>query len=209
MTLSPQLQTLLQTIITEEEGGWLLTSNPNDADGGWTYAGVISATWQEWTSSNHTAAAFQSLLVTNPTSCNDTVLAIYENLYILPSHISSLPPFLQRPMLSCAINCGTASAIKILQQALSITPDGIWGPATASALSPSGAPLADLSILPSFRRAWQQHYISIATASADLWEAVAGVSQIITTAPKQWKNLQGWINRAEKATAAGAVAAAS
>ena len=50
-------------------------------------------------------------------------------------HGDQLPAFLQLPMLDACVNQGASAATKVLQHALGITADGMWGPATAAAVA--------------------------------------------------------------------------
>ena len=60
----------------------------------------------------------------------DDAKAIYRRDYWQPIHGDELPSGLDLLMLDCAINQGVVTAIKLLQQALHTTDDGIIGPKT-------------------------------------------------------------------------------
>lgn len=59
---------------------------------------------------------------------------IYEYWYWLP-HAPVLPSGLDLSFFDSCVNEGSTEAIKILQVALSVENDGIWGPETAAAVS--------------------------------------------------------------------------
>lgn len=194
MTLTPELAALLDVIIVEDEGGWILTSNADDADGGWTYAGVTSTVFNaSGGAAIANVAAMQNAIAANAAGIQQRVLDIYSSMFIIPAQVARVPLALQRPYLSACINLGVAGGVRVLQTALEVTPDGIIGLQTMSALARSAAPTTMLA----FRVAWEAHYIAIASASAELWaEGEAPVG-----AARQWRNLLGWFNRAERACA--------
>lgn len=60
-------------------------------------------------------------------------LDIYRNNYWLP-HCDVLPPGLDLQFFDECVNTGAAEAVKVLQVALGITADGVWGPKTMAAV---------------------------------------------------------------------------
>lgn len=212
MTLTSAIKAILDTIIIKDEGGWVLTANSNDNDGGWTYAGVTSKVFNNTYKLNQSYSDIEVMISqAEEEQLKSDIYEIYETQYIIPSHVSEVYSSLRRAYLSCCINCGVQNGIKILQTAVNdtggiknkLTVDGIWGKETESGVEYFFLP-EDVN---AFRKAWQAHYIAIACSSADAWADILISEKDLTAAPhlsldvpaKQWKNLQGWINRAEKA----------
>lgn len=45
MDIPQQVKDLINQVVEQDEGGWVLTHNPNYSDGGWTFGGIIAPTW--------------------------------------------------------------------------------------------------------------------------------------------------------------------
>ena len=60
----------------------------------------------------------------------ELVRSVYKGRYWNATECDILPPLLRYPMFSCAVNCGTTTAIKILQRSLGINDDGKFGTET-------------------------------------------------------------------------------
>lgn len=122
MTLSTQVIGYLDDIIINEEGGWKLTSDPNDNDGGWTFAGVTRKTWEAYQSKVTNTSVTISIeeikeeIVRDIDLAKRTVYAIYEYEFVKP--IQQLcrngnDTFPTPTILSCAINVGPETAYNI------------------------------------------------------------------------------------------------
>ena len=101
--------------ILAEEGG--LSNHPNDP-GGLTQYGISQRSYPTLDIAALTLADAK---------------ALYQRDYWQPIHGDRLPAGLDLLMLDCAINQGTGTAIKLLQQALRIKDDGLIGPMTLKA----------------------------------------------------------------------------
>ena len=64
----------------------------------------------------------------------EAAIEIYRRDFWIKPRIAELPAPLAFQVFDAAVNSGTNRAIKWLQQALGIVPDGVWGPATDEAL---------------------------------------------------------------------------
>jgi lysozyme family protein len=71
---------------------------------------------------------------------------IYLRDYWAKYRIDDLPSKLQLPVFDCAVNCGGATAVGLLQLVLGIKADGVVGPITKSSAAKS--PIAE--ILPAY-----------------------------------------------------------
>lgn len=207
MTLSPAMRALLDQVITQDEGGWVLTSNENDPDGGWTYAGVTARTFSAWWASRgqvlRSRDQMAALIASDLSNVVDDVYSIYESEFVFAGHVAEVPEPLARAYLSAIINLGVPAGIRVLQRTFMLYDDGIWGPNTANACAAANSmkQYSDRYIT-TFRQIWQAHYISIACVSAD--EFAGGVALALMGRARAWTNLPGWIARAERACA-GAV----
>jgi lysozyme family protein len=64
----------------------------------------------------------------------EAAIEIYRRDFWVKPKIAELPAPLAFQVFDAAVNSGTSRAVKWLQQALGIVPDGVWGPATDKAL---------------------------------------------------------------------------
>jgi lysozyme family protein len=113
-------------IVLEYEGGYVL--DPRDP-GGETKFGVCKRSYPGYDIKNLTI---------------DQAKAIYEKDFWKRSNADRLPWPLSLFHVDCAVNCGNAAATKILQRALVIDDDGVWGKQTETALQVSLSNLEDL-----------------------------------------------------------------
>lgn len=106
------------------EGG---TSNdPNDR-GGLTRFGITQGTYSRW-------RAHQGLFSQKVTKISDEeVRAIYRHWYWNAAHCDELPPILAQCVFDAAVNHGAVRAIRLLQKALHLPDDGVFGPQTREA----------------------------------------------------------------------------
>ena len=105
--------------IMHNEGGW--ADNPNDR-GGPTNRGVTLATLQKL----RLGATIDDLKALTDADARD----IYRQTYIHAPLIDQLPPEIIPQCADCSVNHGPPRAIKLLQLALGLAPDGIIGPVT-------------------------------------------------------------------------------
>jgi lysozyme family protein len=105
-----------------EEGGY---SNDAHDPGGMTMQGVTQREYDIWRRANGLATQW----VKNITA--DEMRSIYYFSYWLP-HCLKLPHGLDLCMFDTNVNNGTHAGVLLLQRALSIAADGVWGPQTES-----------------------------------------------------------------------------
>jgi len=107
------------------EGGYV--SHPADR-GGPTNHGITQATLSDWRGHAVTAQDVQALTW-------DEASRIYRKNYWDAVRGDELPAGLDYKVFDMAINHGAKRAITILQEALEIVPDGVFGPATLRAVN--------------------------------------------------------------------------
>lgn len=116
-----------------DPGDWTNLKNysndPRDR-GGATMCGIIQREYDHYRKLQRLHTQPVALIT------EDEGMWIYENWYWLPD-CDSLPVGLDLSFYDSAVNQGTTEAIKILQVALGVSEDGIWGPVTAAAASAS------------------------------------------------------------------------
>lgn len=104
-------QRCLALLLTEEGG---LVNNSRDP-GGLTKYGISKRSYPELNIAALT---------------RETAAAIYRRDYWTPLHGDELPADLTLVLFDCAVNQGTTTAVKLLQEALNLKPDGVLGPIT-------------------------------------------------------------------------------
>ncbi len=108
--------------VLEAEGGY--SNNPNDP-GGETNYGISKK-------------AYPDLDIKQLT--RDRAISIYRRDYWLTCQCDKLPPALAIAVFGSAVNHGTHEAIKLLQQSLGVTTDGLIGPQTLRAAKTHNTP---------------------------------------------------------------------
>lgn len=177
--------TCIEHIIKDDEGGWVLTCNQNDPDGGWTYAGVTRITFEQYTGQRASIEAMKD--VCDSEEVQHSILEIYYNNYYLPL-FTLLKEHCQQELalyeseLSCAINCGVQTAFGLIAEAGSTR----------------------MKSSDDFLDAWEDHYIKLAVDNAAAWRnfavAIINAAHPQPEEPTTFRapNLQGWINRVRK-----------
>lgn len=200
MTLITAMKTVLDNIIANEEGGWVLTpETANDPSGGWTYAGVTATTWNKRNSipASYRTTDFktmQNYIKQFPTIIKEYIYQIYEYDYIIASNVEELPSYLWHVYLSAFIN-SEIGAVTALQKFLNsigysliIEVDGELGPITKDAMYvfskdssiQSGQELEEKA---QFCFYWLTYY-----------------AKLVTEQPTMFlPDLLGWISRVQKA----------
>ena len=112
-------------LLLELEGGYTFTDDPDDP-GGKTYAG-ITLTFVEG-QCPELARDFPKLLT------NEQVANIYFKYFWKPSHCDVIPEPADSVFFQMTCNLGLGHAMLCLQAALSVLPDGDFGPETQRAL---------------------------------------------------------------------------
>ncbi len=192
----PFVAGLINSMIENDEGGWVYTDHPADPDKG-TYAGIRFKTFKKWIISKQwedaeqfTPEDFKKEATADDAEqiFRDFILQIYYDKYYLPARCNIVGNTLERPMFSCAVNIGPKEAIRTLQRAYNMAvlgpaliEDGIWGPITEA-----GMQLSMYVMKPPFMREWFRYYIHILEND---WKK--GRSDRIVF-------LEGWFNRVEK-----------
>lgn len=100
---------------------------------------------------------------------------IYRALYLVRSNIVTLnDPMLRALVLDTAVNHGVSGAIRMLQTALGVRPDGVLGPETQEAANNASA-----------GKLWLQM----------MGQRLSAYGNLVTANPKNAKFAAGWMNR--------------
>jgi lysozyme family protein len=178
MQTSPQFEACLPFTLTEEGG------NSNDAHdpGGRTHKGIIQREYDRYRRSKGLP------LQSDYAMSDDEVREIYWTEYWLP-HCPSLAPGVDLSFFDNAVNEGPYRAIVLMQRALGITSDGIWGDKTTEAVQRIGNVPAFIMLYSQsraqfykglrtfayFGKGWMARVVYIQNASLEMAEA--GASQ--------------------------------
>ena len=111
-------------LMLKSEGGFV--NHPKDP-GGMTNLGVTKATWENWVGRESNEAEMRGLTP-------EKVEPLYKKKYFDAVRGDDLPMGLDYLMFDFAVNAGAGRAIKTLQTAVGVTPDGGFGPMTMAAL---------------------------------------------------------------------------
>lgn len=106
----------ISAVIDNEEGGWVVTSDPNDNDGGWTYGGMTAKTFHEYFPTVTLAMlnSFRNDPALKQTLQQEIVCVYFQEFYI--PLITIAVPIPAAYHLSCAINCGSVEAKTLIAQ---------------------------------------------------------------------------------------------
>ena len=110
--------------VLKSEGGFV--NHPADP-GGMTNLGVTAHTWGDWV--GHTPSEKEMRELTP-----EKVAPLYKRKFWDAIKGDDLPAGVDYCVFDCAVNSGPGRAIKMLQQAIGINPDGSIGPATLGAV---------------------------------------------------------------------------
>ena len=111
-------------LMLKSEGGFV--NHPSDP-GGVTNLGVTKATWENWVGRESDEAEMRSLTP-------EKVEPLYKKKYFDAVRGDELPVGLDYLLFDFAVNAGAGRAIKTLQSAVGVTPDGGFGPLTMAAV---------------------------------------------------------------------------
>lgn len=165
------------------EGGY---SNHPDDKGGETCMGISrvshpdSEIWKmidKWKERENTSPKALTKLAKNDPHFVRLVNAIYRGKYWNVCRCDELPNLWRYPVFSCAVNCGSKTAIRLLQKVVGATADGVYGGKTTQAVIIYTR--KDLFV-DKFCDLWCKYY-----------------DQIVKHNPKQEVFLKGWKNRVE------------
>lgn len=112
------------SLMLKSEGGFV--NHPSDP-GGMTNLGVTKATWENWVGRESDEAEMRGLTP-------EKVEPLYKKKYFDAVRGDELPMGLDYLMFDFAVNAGAGRAIKTLQTAVGVTPDGGFGPMTMAAV---------------------------------------------------------------------------
>ena len=111
-------------LMLKSEGGYV--HHPSDP-GGRTNLGVTQATWENWVGRSSDEAEMRGLTP-------EKVEPMYKKKFWDAVRGDELPMGLDYLMFDFAVNAGAGRAIKTLQTAVGVTPDGGFGPMTMAAV---------------------------------------------------------------------------
>jgi len=138
-------------LMLKSEGGYV--NNPADP-GGMTNLGVTKATWENWVGRESDEAEMRELTP-------EKVEPLYKKKYWDAVRGDELPAGLDYLMFDFAVNAGAGRAIKTLQTAIGVTPDGGFGPMTMAAVQA----VDPVELIERFSQAKEDFYRSLTTFS--------------------------------------------
>lgn len=184
------MQALIEQIIQQDEGGWVLHKVEGDR-GGTTYGGMTFRTFVLHFP-EYTEEQFVKEALANGVMLKDRIRSVYNAAFVVTIRATELPPFIQPAILSMAINFGVRKAGKTLQNSYNVAAqdmnwkyllvDGIIGSKTITALNLYGE-------LPEFHETIQHQF-------CNLWQAE--YARIVQHDHTQAKFLTGWLDRANR-----------
>ena len=133
----------------KSEGGYVY--HPSDP-GGRTNLGVTQATWENWIGRQSDEAEMRGLTP-------EKVEPLYKKKYWDAVRGDELPVGLDYLMFDFAVNAGAGRAIKTLQTAVGVTPDGGFGPMTMAAVQA----VDPVELIERFSQAKEDFYRSLIT----------------------------------------------
>jgi lysozyme family protein len=136
-------------LMLKSEGGYV--NNPADP-GGMTNLGVTKATWENWVGRKSDEAEMRGLTP-------EKVEPLYKKKYFDAVRGDELPVGLDYLMFDFAVNAGAGRAIKTLQTAVGVTPDGGFGPMTMAAVQA----VDPVELIERFSQAKEDFYRSLNT----------------------------------------------
>jgi len=136
-------------LMLKSEGGFV--NHPSDP-GGMTNLGVTKATWENWVGRESDEAEMRGLTP-------EKVEPLYKKKYFDAVRGDELPMGLDYLMFDFAVNAGAGRAIKTLQTAVGVTPDGGFGPMTMAAVQA----IDPVELIERFSQAKEDFYRSLNT----------------------------------------------
>jgi lysozyme family protein len=155
------------------EGGY--ANSPSDS-GGETYRGISRNNWPYWNGwelidALQGQAGFPSNLDSNQ-DLQSRVVSFYQQNYWHYDGINDQA--VANKIFDLAVNVGQVHAVKITQQSVGVTQDGVYGPNTEAAINAT----SNGSLLPLIRQNAEQYH-----------------EQIAATHPQDAMFLKGWLRR--------------
>jgi lysozyme family protein len=136
-------------LMLKSEGGYV--NNPADP-GGMTNLGVTKATWENWVGRESDEAEMRGLTP-------EKVEPLYKKKYWDAVRADELPVGLDYLMFDFGVNAGPGRAIKVMQSAVGVTPDGGFGPMTLAAVQA----IDPVELIEKFSQAKEDFYRSLGT----------------------------------------------
>jgi lysozyme family protein len=136
-------------LMLKSEGGFV--NHPSDP-GGMTNLGVTKATWENWVGRASDEAEMRSLTP-------EKVEPLYKKKYWDAVRADELPVGLDYLMFDFGVNAGPGRAIKVMQSAVGVTPDGGFGPLTLAAVQA----IDPVELIEKFSQAKEDFYRSLGT----------------------------------------------
>ena len=136
-------------LMLKSEGGFV--NHPSDP-GGMTNLGVTKATWENWVGRESDEAEMRGLTP-------EKVEPLYKKKYFDAVRGDDLPMGLDYLMFDFAVNAGAGRAIKTLQTAVGVTPDGGFGSITMAAVQA----VDPVELIERFSQAKEDFYRSLTT----------------------------------------------
>jgi lysozyme family protein len=133
----------------KSEGGFV--NHPSDP-GGMTNLGVTKATWENWVGRESDEAEMRGLTP-------EKVEPLYKKKYWDAVRADDLPVGLDYLMFDFGVNAGPGRAIKLLQTAVGVTPDGGFGSMTLAAVQA----IDPVELIEKFSQAKEDFYRSLGT----------------------------------------------
>lgn len=115
--LLPQIQTIT-AVVQRDEGGWILSKNSQDNDGGWTYGGMTAKKFHEYFP-KVTLVDMKNWIPDPKVSqvIREKIVCIYYQDFLIPVMKQLQSLYAPAPCyLSCAINCGMGGLEHILEE---------------------------------------------------------------------------------------------
>ena len=134
-------------LMLKSEGGYV--NNPLDP-GGRTNLGVTQATWENWVGRASDEPEMRSLTP-------NKVEPLYKQRYWDAVRGDDLPVGLDYLVFDFAVNAGPGRAIKVMQSAVGVTPDGGFGPLTMAAVKA----IDPIELINKFSQAKEDFYRSL------------------------------------------------
>jgi lysozyme family protein len=136
-------------LMLKSEGGFV--NHPSDP-GGMTNLGVTKATWENWVGRESDEAEMRGLTP-------EKVEPLYKKKYWDAVRADDLPVGLDYLMFDFGVNAGPGRAIKLLQTAVGVTPDGGFGSMTLAAVQA----IDPVELIEKFSQAKEDFYRSLGT----------------------------------------------
>jgi lysozyme family protein len=136
-------------LMLKSEGGYV--NNPADP-GGMTNLGVTKATWKNWVGRESDEAEMRGLTP-------EKVEPLYKKKFWDAVRADELPVGLDYLMFDFGVNAGPGRAIKVMQSAVGVTPDGGFGPLTLAAVQA----IDPVELIEKFSQAKEDFYRSLGT----------------------------------------------